>query len=123
MNRIEQAKKLLESGNIQQGRQLLLDMATAEPENASVWLLLSGIATRKKDWELGVISFSHLVALRPSSGLASSGLVQSYMYLGRYEDVLDEIERFRSTADVGREEVQIVMEEHMGIVELIKTMR
>jgi len=119
MNTIEEAKNLLEQGDIQQGRQILLGITKAEPDNSSAWLLLCGISTRTQDWELGILSFRNLVNLRPRSALASSGLVQSLMESNRPKEALKEIQRFRSIADSESEEVQIVLQEHRGIEEKI----
>jgi len=120
MNTVEQAKKLLESGDIDQARKLLLDMAKSAPDDVSVWMLLCGIATRTQDWELGVISFGRLVKLRPASSLATSGLVQSYVNLDRHEEAIDEIERFKTAADLDSEEARIVIDEHKCVEELIE---
>jgi len=119
MNTIEQAKKLLESSDIEQAKKLLLDMAESTPDDVSVWILLCGIATRTQDWELGAISFGRLVKLRPASSLATSGLVQSYVNLDRHEEAMGEIERFRLASDLDSEEAQIVMDEHKRVEELI----
>lgn len=119
MNTVEQAKKLLESDDIEQAKKLLLDIAKSTPDDASVWMLLCGISTRTQDWELGVISFDRLVKLRPASSLATSGLVQSYMNLDRHKEALNEIERFKSTADLNSEEARIVMDEHKRVENMI----
>lgn len=119
MNSIEQAKNLLEAGNIKQGRMLLEDITNFDPDNVSAWLLLCGISTRTQDWELGAHCFKHLTHLRPSSSLASSGLVQSYMNLNRCNEVLEEIKRFQAVANLDNEEVRIVMKEHQRVMELI----
>lgn len=112
MNAIEQAKKLLEENEIEEARRLLLDIAGSAPDTASAWLLLSGIATRTGDWDLGVKSFGELVRLRPASSLASSGLVQSYANLGRKDEALSEIRRFKSAADPTNDEARTVIDEH-----------
>lgn len=119
MNTLEQAKKLLESGDIDQARKLLLGMTRSTPDDISIWILLCGISTRTQDWELGVISFGRLAKLCPASSLATSGLVQSYVNLDRHKEAIYEIERFKSVLDPSSDEARIVMKEHNRIEELI----
>ncbi len=115
MNTLEKAKELLEAGNTDQARDLLIQVAEDEPNSPSAWLLLCGIASRNSDWELGAHSFGNLSRIRPSSPLASSGLVQSYIGLGRNSDALKEIERFRAALNPDDEDVQGVLDEYARI--------
>lgn len=112
---LQKAKALLESGNLEEAREHLLQAARNDMHNPSIWLLLSGIASRTNDWELGLKSFKRLSAIRPSSRLASSGLVQCMYNLGLYEDAIVEIDRFRGVADKADENDQSVMNEHQAI--------
>lgn len=112
---IKKAKRLLELGDIESARQHLLQLADDHQDDASIWLLLSGIASRTEDWELGRISFGKLVEIRPSSGLASSGLVQCLYKLRRYDEAINEIDRFAGIANRHDETDCAVLEEHNNV--------
>jgi len=120
---IDKAKALLEQDEIQQAQELLLSIVHDDNSNAGAILLLCGISTRTKNWALGADSFEHLVNLRPKSGLASSGLVQSYFNLGRYDDALKEIERFKANADTESAEAKAVLSEHQKVIDEIQGKR
>ncbi len=112
---IENAKKLLDAGDINEAKELLLTISRSNPSEYSVCILLCGISTRTNDWILGKDSFEHLVKLRPSNSLASSGLVQSYWKLGDYDKALQEIDRFKDNADLTNESAKNVLEEHKQV--------
>ncbi len=118
---LEKAKLMLNKGEILEASKLLLDMVEKDPKSSSAWLLLCGIATRTQNWELGVKSFSGLAKLRPSSHLASSGLVQSLYNSDRHVDTLKEIKRFKSVADINLENDRDVMVEHQKIADVINS--
>jgi len=118
---IEVAKALLEKGDVDGATKLLLDVAHQNPSDVNVWLLLGAVSTRTSNWILGEQSFSKLVQLKPSSPLASSGLVQSYYELGKYDDALSEINRFRSELDFDNPDARVVLAEQDKMVEKIKS--
>ena len=111
---------MLTAGQIEEGTDLLLNKVEAEPQNKSAWLLLCGVASRTQNWNLGLKSFGALVKLRPSSGLASSGLVQSFCENKRFTEALEEIERFKKVADVANDNDKSVLAEFDAIVAKIK---
>ena len=53
--------------------------------------------------------------------MASSGLVQSYYELGKYDDALSEINRFRSELDFDNPDARVVLAEQDKMVEKIKS--
>ncbi len=117
---IEKAKDLLEKGDVEQGKEILLNIARGNPTDVRAWLLLCGISTRTSNWTLGLESFEQLVKLRPSSSLATSGLVQCYLNSGKYSEALSEIERFKNISKPENDEVQTVLDEHKKIAAKIE---
>lgn len=117
---LNEIKKMLESGDIDAARFHLIDIVKADRNQPRAWLLLSGIAMRTDDWNLGVQAFRALVELRPNDSLSSSGLVQSLFKLERYTEVMDEINRFDAVADRENAADCAVLLEHNEIVKEIR---
>lgn len=111
---IEDANRMLEGGDMDAARSCLLALASDQPRDARVWLLLAGIATRSEDWLLAKRAFMKLVDLRPADGLASSGLVHCLVREENYSDAIVEIDRFISVADPSKEGDRATINEHQA---------
>ena len=112
---LENAKSLLENGEFEQARKVLIEITNSEQDNVAAWLLLCGLSVKTEDWVLGLQSFSNLCRCRPNSAIASSGLVQSYFNLAMYDDALHEMERFELACDGNNEEHRSVLEEYQHV--------
>lgn len=121
---IERAKKYLESNETELAKKLLLEIIESDKKNISAILLLCGISTRTQDWNLGSDIFRTLSQIRPKDSLASSGLVQSLFNLSKFDEAIDEMNRFREATDNSTEENKIVLKEYEKIhKEIEKTRR
>ncbi|QWP76101.1 tetratricopeptide repeat protein [Lysobacter sp. K5869] len=116
---IEEIKGLLEAGEIDRARALLIALTDSDPDEARAWLLLAGISTRTQDWTLGETAFTALTRLRPSDALASSGLVASLVGLHHYDRAREEIARFGRVADRSKSSSSSVLQEHQEVLKRI----
>ena len=116
---IDEIKGLLEAGEIDRARAMLVELTDSAPGEARAWLLLAGIATRSQDWVLGETAFTALTRLRPSDALASSGLVASLVELHHYDRAREEIARFGRAADRSKASSDAVLQEHQEVLKRI----
>ncbi|MDH5300843.1 MAG: hypothetical protein OEW58_05705 [Gammaproteobacteria bacterium] len=96
---LEQARAMLEAGQNDQARLLLLALLQQEPDNQAALLILGGAyycSDRLADAEM---IFERLVLLQPGLGAVSIALFNTLWKLGRQQEALEEIKRFFSVAD------------------------
>lgn len=117
--RLEEAKSLLESNNSDEARIILLELLKDEPNNQTVLMMLGGAYFYEKKYAEAEMVFERLVLAEPKLGQVSIALFNSLMMQGRYEEAVDEIRRFISSADpvVERETLEKYAEISKAIAE------
>ncbi|VAW94993.1 hypothetical protein MNBD_GAMMA21-1595 [hydrothermal vent metagenome] len=103
--RLKNARDLLEAGNTEQGRMVLLELLKDEPDNTTALLILGGVYFTEKKYTEAEMVYERLILSEPGSGLLSTALFNSLWHQGRYDEAADEIRRFISVADKDQERV------------------
>lgn len=104
---LEKARTMLESGQNDEARMLLLEVLKEDPENQAALLILGGVyyvTERLSDAEM---VFERLVLMQPGAGAVSIALFNTLWKLGRHQEALEEIKRFFSVADRDKEKETI----------------
>ena len=114
--RLNKAKGLLEAGNTEAGRMVLLELLKEEPHNATALLILGGVYFSEKKYAEAEMVYERLILAEPGSGLLSTALFNTLWQQGRHEEAAEEIRRFIAVADKTRERETIAK-----YAELIKT--
>jgi len=97
--RLKKAKGLLEAGNAEEGRIVLLELLKDDPNNATALLMLGGAYFYEKKYAEAELVYERLILAEPGSGMLSIALFNSLWNQGRHEEAADEIRRFISVAD------------------------
>lgn len=105
--RLKNARALLEAGNTEQGRLVLLELLKDEPDNTTALLILGGVYFTEKKYTESEMVYERLILAEPGSGLLSTALFNSLWQQGRHEEAADEIRRFISAADKDQERVTL----------------
>ncbi len=101
--RLKNARDLLEAGNTEQGRMVLLELLRDEPNNTTALLILGGVYFTEKKYTEAEMVYERLILAEPGSGLLSTALFNTLWQQGRYEEAAEEIRRFISVADKDQE--------------------
>ena len=101
--RLKKARDLLEAGNTEQGRMVLLELLKDEPDNTTVLLILGGVYFTEEKYTEAEMVYERLILAEPGSGLLSTALFNSLWQQGRYEEAAEEIRRFITVADKDQE--------------------
>jgi predicted Zn-dependent protease len=115
--RLEQAKVLLQSGDGEAGRVILLEILKAEPNNHAALMMLGGDYFANKKYAEAEMVFERLQQTLPGSGPVSIALFNTLMKQGRHEEAADEIRRFIGVADKVAERETI--EHYTAIIEML----
>jgi len=105
---LEQAKTMLENGQNEQARLLLLALLKDDAENQAALLILGGTYYCDGRLEDAEMVFERLVLLQPGLGAVSIALFNTLWKLGRQQEALEEIKRFFSVADREKEKDTIM---------------
>ena len=114
--KLKNAKELLEAGNTEQGRMVLLELLKDEPHNATALLILGGVYFSEKKYAEAEMVYERLILAEPGSGLLSTALFNTLWQQGRHDEAAEEIRRFIAVADKAAERETIAK-----YAELIKT--
>ena len=98
-DKLKNAKDLLEAGNNEAGRMVLLELLKDDPNNATALLMLGGVYFYEKKYTEAEMVYERLILAEPGSGLLSTALFNSLWQQGRYDEAAEEIRRFISVAD------------------------
>jgi len=97
--RLQNAKALLEAGNTEAGRMILLELLKDEPQHTTALLILGGVYFSERKYAEAEMVYERLILAEPGSGLLSTALFNSLWQQGRHEEAAEEIRRFISVAD------------------------
>ncbi len=114
---LKNAKELLEVGQTEKGRRLLLELLKEEPNNTTALLMLGGVYFYEKKYTEAEMVYERLILAEPGSGLLSTALFNSLWKQGRHEEAAEEIRRFISVADKEQERETLA-----NYAEIIKTL-
>ena len=115
---LQRARQLIEAGNNDKARLVLLELLKEEPENQAALLILGGsyfAAGRYVDAEM---IFERMVLLAPGSGKISIALFNTLWKMERREEALEEVKRFMQSADADMEFETI--EQYQAIISAIE---
>lgn len=98
-DKLKNAKDLLEAGNSEAGRMVLLELLKDEPNNTTALLMLGGVYFYEKKYAEAEMVYERLILAEPGSGLLSTALFNSLWQQGRHDEAVEEIRRFISVAD------------------------
>lgn len=104
--------RLLENGEEDEAKALLIEYVTLDRDDISSWRLLAKLALKNSDFILGSEVFENIIRLESKNPFASSGLVHCYVKCNRTQQALNEIVRFESITSNMNEDALIVLEEH-----------
>ena len=93
------ARQLVEAGNNDKARMVLLELLKQEPENQAAMLILGGSYFACGRYDDAEMVFERLVLLSPGSGKISIALFNTLWKLERQQEALEEIGRFMRSAD------------------------
>ena len=103
--------KLLEECKYSIAIEKIESWIVSDANNWTPWVLLSGIALKTNDFELGERAFKKMVSLRPDSSIASSGYFECLFQLGDLEAAENEMIRFASNSDSSETSKLVKMEQ------------
>ena len=105
---LARARQLIEAGNNDKGRMVLLELLQSEPDNHTALLILGGSYFASGRYDDAEMVFERLVLLSPGSGKISIALFNTLWKLERQQEALEEIRRFMRIADheIERETVE-----------------
>ena len=96
---IEKVQALRKQGDFQAARDILLELAAAEPEYAAVLLLLGDSQAELGEWQAATETFRRAVEHFPNSETVSLALFHCLWDQERQVEALDEMKRFIRTHD------------------------
>ena len=107
MTTIEQklstARTLLEQGDSDQARMLLLEVLKEDGKQPTALLMLGGVYFHEKKFAEAQLVYERLIKVEPGSGMLSIALFNSLWKQGKHEEAAAEIHRFISVADKNQE--------------------
>lgn len=115
---LARARQLIEAGNNDKARILLLELLQSEPDNQAALLILGGSYFACGRFDDAEMVFERLVLLSPGSGRISIALFNTLWKLERQQEALEEIKRFMRTAD--RDSEAETFEQYQAIVNAIE---
>ena len=115
---LQRARQLIEAGNSDKARLVLLEILKEEPENQAALLILGGSYFAAERYDDAEMVFERLVLLSPGSGKLSVALFNTLWKMERREEALEEIKRFMQSADADTEFETI--EQYRAIVSAIE---
>lgn len=101
--RLENAKQLLESGQGEEARLVLLELLKEDGKNPTALLMLGGVYFYEKKYAEAQMVYERLIQAEPGSGMLSIALFNSLWKQAKHEEAAAEIHRFISVADKERE--------------------
>lgn len=111
--RLDDARRLLERGNGEDARVLLLELLKQDPENQAALMMLGGAYFSADKLSEAEMVFERLILMEPGNGRFSIALFNTLWKQGRADEAAEEIRRFLAVADQVKE--QDTIEQYIAI--------
>lgn len=105
--RLNKAKKMLQTGKGEEARITLLEVLKDNPKNPTALLMLGGAYFYEKKYAEAEMVYERLIQSEPGSGMLSIALFNCLWKQARHEEAANEIRRFISVADKVKERATI----------------
>lgn len=114
---LQNAKVMIEAGEVETARITLLEILKDEPNNSAALLMLAGAYFYAQMYAEAELVYKRLLEAEPGSGMLSIAMFNTLWKLERHADAAEEIRRFIAVADKVQERETI--ERYAEIVKTI----